>query len=590
MHTESYPEEQVGENPALTNLFEDLYTGKQDIYPASFNMPANSNPSDFLCSGGSSSYFVQPIDRDKRADLKTLYVNTWKRLHQVEGPFLSNSEVDQVFQLKWELKMRLELLANTDYLRPIDGSTWSTLPQFLQDASGEGRYSMRSEEDFEHAADRIQGFAEWADIAVYNMDDAIRGNETMARCLGERALRVMTGHLTNNACGLRDAFTRPFHDATISPTQQESYSKLVDTVVVPTYAMLYRYMQSEYMPYCKDDDQLGLFYMHNGPEQYERLVRYHTSDAVTVEQVAAVAQEDYHESLGLLEALAHKLGFDSAAAITRFLLNDTTPHEHVRPFKDVSQVASAYTNFAQRVNRGLSRIFLPQDMPNPNWQILPVTDHTAAMTIATYTKASGIFRAPIPNAAKYNAARIPKLFLHEVNPGHHAQNSVYDQLELPDFLRYAVYYPGVHEGWSMYAETLAPEIDTPFSDWEHAARLCSKVSTAALALVDIGIHHTGWSLQEARQHAQELIPGYDVSQENIFLLRDAEWPAQIHSYVYGEIAIRGIRQAAEDHIRRPFSLQEFHSMLLRAGQQPLTLLRQKTMLELVAYLYDDVDF
>jgi uncharacterized protein (DUF885 family) len=142
----------------------------------------------------------------------------------------------------------------------------------------------------------------------------------------------------------------------------------------------------------------------------------------------------------------------------------------------------------------------------------------------------------------------------------------------------------------MYAETLAPEIDTPFSDWEHAARLCSKVSTAALALVDIGIHHTGWSLQEARQHAQELIPGYDVSQENIFLLRDAEWPAQIHSYVYGEIAIRGIRQAAENHIRRPFSLQEFHSMLLRAGQQPLTLLRQKTMLELVAYLYDDVDF
>jgi uncharacterized protein (DUF885 family) len=590
MRTESYPEEQVSENPTLADLFEDLYTDKQAIHPVSFNMPADSNPSDFLCSGGSSSYFVQPIDRDKRADLKRLYENTWKQLQQVEEPSLNNGEVDRVAQLKWELKMRLELLANTDYLRPIDGSGWSTLPQFLQDASGEGRHSMRSEEDFEHAVDRIQGFAEWADIAVCNMDDAIRSNETVARCLGERALRVMTGHLTNNAHSLHDAFTRPFHNADISTTQQESYSKLVDTVAVPTYAMLYRYMQSEYMPYCKDDDQLGLFYMHNGPEQYERLVRYHTSDTVTVERVAAVAQEDYHESLGLLEVLARKLGFDSAETITRFLLNDTTPHEYVRPFKDVDQVTAGYTDFAQRANRGLSRIFLPQDMPNPNWQILPVTDHTAAMTIATYTKASGILRAPIPDAAKYNAARIPKLFLHEVSPGHHAQNSVYDQLELPDFLRHTVYYPGVHEGWSMYAETLAPEIDTPFSDWEYAARLCSKVSTAALAIVDIGIHHKGWGLQEARQRAQELIPGYDASQEDIFLLRDAEWPAQIHSYVYGENAIRDIRQAAEAHIRRPFSLQEFHSMLLRSGQQPLTLLRQKTILDLLTYLYDDVDF
>lgn len=588
MRQEGYPQEGEEKNTALGELFEDLYVKKQAIHPTSFNLPPDNNPSDFLCSGGPSSYFMQPIDRDKRTALKETYQAAWRRLRRIES-FADGTELDQSFQLHWELGIRLDLLSNTDYFRPLDGSAWSTVPQFLQDANGTGRYTMHSADDFEHAAQRIGGFVEWADTAIRNMNDGIRNRETVSRILGERTLRVMMGHLADNARSLQDIFSEPLRDADISTTQQKSYQKLVDEVAIPTYAKLCQYMQHEYMPYCKDDDQLGLYYMANGREQYERLTRYQTSDTVTVEQVAAVAEEDYHQSLQLLEALARKLGFDSGEAITRFLLSDTAPHEDVRPFKEVEQVIAGYEDFARRVNQGLPRIFLPPDMPGKDWQLLPVTDHTAAITPATYTYTSRTFRVPIPAVDTYNAARVPKLFLHEVNPGHHAQNSVYDQLDLPKFLRhYSVYYPGVHEGWSMYAETLAPEIETPYSDWQYAARLCSKVSTAALALIDIGIHYEGWSLQQARQRTEELIPGYNASQEGIFLLRDAEWPAQIHSYVYGERAIQNLRQAAEEHIHRPFSLQQFHNILLRSGQQPLTLLRQKTILDLVGKLYADV--
>lgn len=586
MSRESYPGATIDRDPLLDAVTEELYTGKQAIHPVSFTMPPDADPSVFLCSGGSSSYFIQPIDREKRVDLREHYQAMWRKIREVEER-QGGVEYSRGAHLKWELSMRLGLLANTDYFRPIDGSAWSSLPKFMEDASGEGRHSMHSEEDFEHAASRIEGFVEWAETAVYNMDDGIRKNETMARILGERAIRIMTGHLESNARSLRDAFTRPLHDANIGIVQRKEYEALIDTVVLPTYSQLRQYMQFEYLPYCKENDQLGLFHMHNGAEQYERLARYHASDSVGVDQLAAVAEEDYHESLRSLEMLARKLGFDSAGAITQFLLNDQTPHEQVRPFKEVQQVVDGYMNFARCVDRGLPRIFFEEDIPNDKWQLLPVTDHTASMTPATNT--NGIFRAPIPEVTRYVAPRMPKLFHHEVNPGHHAQNSIYEQLKLPKFLRHSVHYPGVREGWAMYAETLASEIETPYSDWEHAARLCSKVSTSALAMIDIGIHYEGWSLDKARQRAEELIPGYDVSQEAIFLLRNAEWPAQVHSYVYGEKAIRDIRHAAETHIKRSFDIRLFHHLLLRAGQQPLTQLRESTIFGLIEHLYSDID-
>lgn len=585
MHGEQYPLKRTTESSVLDAITEELYVGKQAIHPVSFTMAPDTDHSAFLCSGGSSSYFMQPIDRDKRADLKSHYEGMRTRLEAVDVP-MTDVEYSQSTQLRWELNMRLGLLANTDYFRPIDGSAWSSLPKFMEDASGEGRHSMHSEEDFEHAANRINGFTEWAVTAMDNMDDGIRKGETMARVLGERAIRVMTGHLTDNARSLRDAFTRPLDHADIGGVQRKEYENLIDTVVVPTYSQLRQYMQFEYMPYCKENDQLGLFYMNNGPEQYQRLTRYHASDSVSVEQLAAVAEQDYHESLHTLDKLARKLGFDSAGAITQFLLNDTTPHEQVRPFTDVQQVVDGYMDFAGRVDRGLPRIFFEEDMPNDRWRLLPVTDHTASMTPATNT--NGTFRAPIPEVTRYVAPRIAKLFHHEVNPGHHAQNSIYEQLALPDFLRYSAYYPGVHEGWAMYAETLASEIETPYSDWELAARLCSKVSTAALAMIDIGMHYEGWNLDMARQRAQELIPGYDISQEALFLLRNAEWPAQVHAYVYGERAMRDIRQAVETHIKRPVDIRLFHHLWLRAGQQPLALLRQETMFDLIEHLYDDI--
>lgn len=558
-------------SPELDRLYTLLYERRLNIYQASAGVNPDVDPSEFVCSGGASTYFEQPIDPEKREMLRDLY-NSVSLTRQMLLGRISLTPEDTFYteQLEWELSLRRELLDNTEYRKPIDGTAWSTVPQFLQDAAGTGRYAMQSYDDFEHSMNRIKGFALWADMAMHTMREGIAAKDTMPQILGARALRSMDGYLEDNARGLKNIFLNPLAAANMSTEFSRAYSQVVEKNALAVFVSLADFMRHEYLPHCRSDEQPGLFYAPDGKIQYERMVRYHTSNDTTIAQIEAISEEDYHQSLDKLKLVAQKLGFASPGALRRFILSDTTPHSEVRPFTDVEQAIERYHHIARRVQQGLPRVLLGEDMPSDNWAILPVTDHTASTTPATYS--NGIFRMPIEDITRYNTADMHKFFMHEVNPGHHVQLEMLQNMQLPHFLRYSN-YPAVREGWAMYAETLADELGAPYSDWEMAARLCSKVSTAALGIADIGVHHKGWSLSQARRFADEHIPGNDQSQEDLFLVRNIIWPAQNHAYTFGESAMHAMRDAAVMQMGKDFDVRIFHNALLRSGEKPLSMLR-----------------
>jgi uncharacterized protein (DUF885 family) len=53
------------------------------------------------------------------------------------------------------------------------------------------------------------------------------------------------------------------------------------------------------------------------------------------------------------------------------------------------------------------------------------------------------------------------------------------------------------------------------------------------------------------------------------------WPAQALSYKTGELAIRRIRQQAEETLKDQFDIREFHDRVLEAGSIPLPLLESR---------------
>jgi uncharacterized protein (DUF885 family) len=165
------------------------------------------------------------------------------------------------------------------------------------------------------------------------------------------------------------------------------------------------------------------------------------------------------------------------------------------------------------------------------------------------------------------------LTFHETIPGHHLQGTI--ALErgdtIPAIARY-FWSPGTGEGWAEYAEQLADEMGLYSSDTARFAMLADLTLSAALLVVDTGIHWLGWTRAEAidyiREHTHVPLLRAEVSVD-----RYPVWPAQGLSYALGRIEIRRLRAVAQQRLGRRFDIRAFHDHLLENGAVPLPMLR-----------------
>lgn len=172
-----------------------------------------------------------------------------------------------------------------------------------------------------------------------------------------------------------------------------------------------------------------------------------------------------------------------------------------------------------------------------------------------------------PQEAVYDLAQVPWLYLHEGMPGHHYQNRMANaQLNCghlglnPQWLAYG--RMALVEGWAAYVETLGVGLgvlETPASQryvnhWQ-ALR-------AMRVMVDVGMHHKGWSAEHASQFWLKHFPeGKAVMNREINRIQ--RWPMQVNSYVYGQYRIEQLKQQMMKAQGELFDLAQFHEQLLQ---------------------------
>jgi uncharacterized protein (DUF885 family) len=89
--------------------------------------------------------------------------------------------------------------------------------------------------------------------------------------------------------------------------------------------------------------------------------------------------------------------------------------------------------------------------------------------------------------------------------------------------------------------------------------------------VDTGLHHLGWSRQQAIEFMYENTAPTRVHVRNE-IDRYIAWPGQALAYVTGRREIVRLRKRAEQTLGPRFDLRRFHHAVLRNGAIPLTLL------------------
>ena len=160
---------------------------------------------------------------------------------------------------------------------------------------------------------------------------------------------------------------------------------------------------------------------------------------------------------------------------------------------------------------------------------------------------------------------------HESYPGHHMQVSLaLENKSLHPILRY-IGVSGFVEGWALYTERLADEMDLYSSEVARLGMLSNEAYRAARLVVDPGMHVMGWSRDEAIQymldHTAEGIDG--VSSE---VDRYAAVPGQATSYLLGSLEIQRLRRKAEQALGENFDIREFHDRVLANGGVTLPML------------------
>ena len=168
---------------------------------------------------------------------------------------------------------------------------------------------------------------------------------------------------------------------------------------------------------------------------------------------------------------------------------------------------------------------------------------------------------------------MPTLAYHETVPGHHVQLAIAQELDIP-LVRTEAEFLGYIEGWALYSEWLAWELgwyeDDPYGN---LGRLQDEMMRAVRLVVDIGIHAEGWDSEQAVSYFAEHT-GQSRSYSQYQINRYAVWPGQSTAYMLGRLKILELRERAQNALGDRFDVLEFHDVVLRNGNLPLSVLEQ----------------
>jgi uncharacterized protein (DUF885 family) len=183
----------------------------------------------------------------------------------------------------------------------------------------------------------------------------------------------------------------------------------------------------------------------------------------------------------------------------------------------------------------------------------------------------GTFWAPLPGPA-FRLVGMKTLVYHEAIPGHHFQIALMQEMtDLPRFRQDRIFggNSAHSEGWALYAENLAAE-----SGWYEGdpvgqlGQLNDELFRARRLVVDTGIHAMKWTRQQALDY------GLPVDNPVAEVERYVVIPGQACSYKIGMLKIVAVRTKAQQALGSKFSMKEFHNVVLRTGNVPLSVLEQ----------------
>ena len=135
-------------------------------------------------------------------------------------------------------------------------------------------------------------------------------------------------------------------------------------------------------------------------------------------------------------------------------------------------------------------------------------------------------------------------------------------------------YSAYTEGWAEYSANLAKEMGLFDDPYDLYGRLAMEMFVSCRLVVDTGMNHLGWSLEQAREFMQPRVVYSEVELATELLRYSADLHGQALGYRMGTIVITGLREKAEQELGERFDIKRFHAALIGSGAMPMTVLEK----------------
>lgn len=444
-----------------------------------------------------------------------------------------------------------------------DSAFWSDIGYVLHGDD------LRTRDDYRHYVERLRQIPAYMDQEIANMRLGLARGFTVPRA-------VLDGRDVSIAAvaGLKQpedsALYKPFKsmpknlpEADAEALRKEAREAIANGVI-PAYGRLLAFFRNEYVP--KARTTLAAESLPDGKAYYRQQIREYTTLDLSPDEIHAIGlREVEHIHAAMLETMK-ETGFkgDFPAFLT-FLRKD--PQFYAKT-PDELLMRTAWV--AKQVDAKLGKFF--GLLPRQRFAIEPVPADIAPY----YTSGRGgadvymVNTYDLPSRPLFN---MPALTLHESMPGHSLQLALSaEQQGLPAFRRDG-YISAYGEGWALYSEYLGNEMGIYHTPYERFGYLTYQMWRACRLVVDTGIHHLGWTRQQAIDYLTQntALSDREIANE---VDRYISWPGQALSYELGYLKIRELRARAEQQLGEKFDLRAFHDTVLALGSVPLPVLEQ----------------
>lgn len=320
----------------------------------------------------------------------------------------------------------------------------------------------------------------------------------------------------------------------------------------------------------------GAHALPNGRAYYAAMLKLQTTTDMTADQIHDLGLSEVARIRGEMETLKTSVGFKGT--LPEFFVFMRTDGRFYLP--DTDEGRAEYLKRAEAFLAGM-KAKLPQYfgiLPKADLVVRRVEAFREIPGAAQHYFAGtpdgsrpGIYYSHLSDMKAMPTYQLENIAYHEGLPGHHMQISIAQELTgLPKF-RTQYGYTAFSEGWGLYSEALPKEMGLytdPYSDF---GRLSGEIWRAIRLVVDTGIHHKGWSEEQAVEYfkTNSAQPEAAIRAE---IQRYILNPGQATAYKVGMLKFQALRDESRRALGPKFDYRKFHDVALGGGSLPLPVL------------------